>query len=152
MPSEVRLSPKSRRAILQQLSRERRAELTAHFELAVTDRRSSEAHVDAIVRKPSLDFRQLVEMLRREELKAACEALGLDSRGREKAGFVERILAPGPGGEGPTVVSTTASPAPPPPNGHGEEALKSQLRRFVVETAGGFRGRDAAATFTSRSR
>ncbi len=150
MPSEVRLSPKSRRAILQQLSRERLAELTAHFELAVADRRSSEAHVDAIVRKRSLDFRRLVEMLGRDELKAACEALGLDSRGREKAGLVERLLASGPDGEEPTVTSTTTSNAPPPPNGHGEGALKSRLRRFVVEMAGGYRGRDAASAFTSR--
>ena len=77
-----------------------------------------------------------VEMLGRDELKAACEALGLDSRGREKAGLAERLLASGPDGEEPTVTSTTTSSAPPPPNGHGEVALKSRLRRFVVEMAG----------------
>jgi hypothetical protein len=45
------------------------------FELEVADRRSSDSHIDAIVRKRSLDFRRLLEALRREELQAACEAL-----------------------------------------------------------------------------
>ena len=149
MSPEVRLSPKTRRAILEQLSRERLATLAAHFELEVTDRRSTAAHVDAIARKRTLDFAQLLEMLGRDELKTACEALGLDSTGREKGKLVQRIL--GEPGEATTEApAATASSVPPPLDGHHHAALKSKLRRFVLDTAGGFRGRDAAATFTSR--
>lgn len=80
-PSDVRLSPKDRRAVLEQLSRDRLGELTTRFELDVADRRSIDGHIDAIVRKRSLDFRRVLEALRREELQAACETLGLDSGG-----------------------------------------------------------------------
>jgi len=78
MSSDVRLSPKERRAILTQLSRERLGELTTQFELDVSDRRSTEAHIDAIVRKRSLDFRHVLEVLRREELQEAWSGIRRD--------------------------------------------------------------------------
>jgi hypothetical protein len=59
---EVCLSPKDRRTVLAQLSRDRLGELTTRFELDVADRRSTDAHVDAIVRKRSLDFRTILEV------------------------------------------------------------------------------------------
>lgn len=90
--SENRLSARDRRTILLQLSRDRLGELTTRFELEVEDRRSIDAHVDAIVRKRALDFTAVLNVLKREELQAACEALGLDSSGREKAVLVERLL------------------------------------------------------------
>lgn len=162
MSSEIRLSPKDRRVVLAQLSRDRLGELTTRFELEVTDRRSTDAHIDAIVRKRSLDFRRVLDVLKREELQAACEALGLDVGGREKSKLVERIL----GGEGeaakPSSSSSRAvdelpdsdplssSSAPPPASVRSEGVLKSALRRFVLDVAGGLRGRDAATSFTSR--
>lgn len=171
MPSESRLSPKTRRLVLAQLSRDRLAELTTRFELDVTDRRSSDAHVDAIVRKRSLEFRRVLEFFRREELQAACEALGLDSGGREKSKLVDRLLGvggtPSPdtaatsvsaleaeraGGveEAPSGHEATNSTEAAPVSARSEGALKSSLRRFVLELAGGARGRDAATVFTSR--
>jgi len=152
MQSEVRLSPKDRRVILAQLSRDRLGELTTRLELEVADRRSTDAHIDAIVRKRSLDFRQILALLRREELQGACEALGLAAGGRDKAKLVERIL----GGEAveeqtmATPATTTTSSVPPPVSVRSEGALKSRLRRFVLDTAGGHRGRDASTAFTSR--
>ena len=147
MPSEVRLSPKERRVVLEQLSRERLGELTSRFELEVADRRSINAHIDAIVRKRSLDFRRVLEVLRREELRAACEALGRDSSGREKSGLVERII----GEEEETAKKAPpASNTPPPLSVPSEGALKSALRRFLLDTAGGFRGRGGSIAFTSR--
>ncbi len=146
MSSETHLSPKDRRAILAPLSRDRLGELTTHFELDVADRRSTDAHIDAIVRKRSLDFRQVLELLKRDELQAACKALGLDVGGREKAILVERILggddAPGPKPE--------PGSTPPPTSVRSEGALKSALRWFVLDAAGTFRGRDGSTTFTSR--
>jgi hypothetical protein len=147
MSSETRLSPKDRRVALAQLSRDRLAELTSRFELEVADRRSTDAHIDAIVRKRSLNFRQLLEGLHRDELQAVCEALGLDAGGREKAKLVARIL----GDEDEASkqpVTTPVTPAPAPVRNEG--GLKSALRRFILDTAGGYRGRDASKVFASR--
>jgi SAM-dependent methyltransferase len=161
MSSDARLSPKTRRAVLEQLSRERLAELAERFELEAADRRSIDAHIDAIVRKRSLDFGALLNALQRDELKAACEALGIDASGREKAPLVQRIL----GRAGPAVTdggSTAdaedetapsakgASSTPPPMSVRSTGALKSELRRFVLDVAGGYKGRDAATEFTAR--
>jgi SAM-dependent methyltransferase len=148
MSSGIFLSPKERRLVLGQLSRDRLGELTARFELDVADRRSTDAHIDAIVRKRSLDFRRVLDVLLREELQAACEALGLDSAGREKSKLVERIL--GADEESPPQRPASASSTPPPASARSEGALKSALRRFILDTAGGYRGRDAPAAFTSR--
>lgn len=160
MSSEIRLSPKERRVVLAQLSRDRLGELTTRFELEVVDRRSTDAHIDAIVRKRSLDFRRVLEVLKREELQAACEALGLDAGGRERSKLIDRII----GGDGepaktpssgrvealPDSEPFSSSSAPPPASVRSEGALKSALRRFVLDAAGGYRGRDAVKTFTAR--
>ena len=69
MPSALRLSPKARRTVLEQLSRDRLAELTLRFELDVDDRRSTDSHIDAIVRKRSLEFGRVLEGMQRDELK-----------------------------------------------------------------------------------
>jgi hypothetical protein len=153
MPPALRLSPKARRTVLRQLSRDRLAELALRFELEVDDRRSADSHVDSIVRKRSLDFRQVLELLRREELQAACEALGLDSNGREKQKLVERILGCGEAvveQDEPAQPSSVHSSSPPPVSARSTGALKSELRRFVLDVAGGYRGRDASTEFTSR--
>ena len=92
MPSDARLTPKDRRTILEQLTRDRLAELSARLEVDVEDRRSTESHVDALIRKRSLEFASVLDLLKREELQLACEALGLDASGREKSKLVERIL------------------------------------------------------------
>ena len=149
MSSEVRLSPKDRRVVLAQLSRDRLGELTTRLELDVADRRSIDGHIDAIVRKRSLDFRRVLDGLRREELQAACEALGLDSEGREESKLVARILREEEAGVAPEPAASTSS-TPPPMSIRSEGALKSALRRFLLDTAGGFRGRDAPLAFTSR--
>jgi len=93
MPSDTRLSPRTRRTILSQLARDRLAEITTRFDLAVDDRRSLDSHIDAIVQKRNLDFTAVLDILKREELQTACEQLGLDASGREKAKLVERLLS-----------------------------------------------------------
>lgn len=161
MPSKARLSPKERRLVISQLPRDRLAEVTSRLELAVSDRRSIEAHIDAIVRKRSLEFRRVLECLHRDELKAACEALDLDTAGRDKVMLIERILGEPPSTSIDAVAvqendaehssaKTTESSVPPPDSAQGLGAVKAALRRFVLDTAGGYRGRDAAVTFTTR--
>ncbi len=100
------LTPKQRRAALEVLSRDRLAEITTKFELAVEDRRAQAAHVDSIISARKLDFADVLRELSRDELKSMCSALGIDSSGKEKGMLIERIL--GRGGSGGT-------------NGNGED-------------------------------
>src|SRR5713101_7179224 len=85
------LTPKQRRAALEVLSRDRLAEITTKFELAVEDRRAQAAHVDSIISARKLDFADVLRELSRDELKSMCSALGIDSSGKEKGMLIERI-------------------------------------------------------------
>jgi hypothetical protein len=173
--ADSRLTPNDRRRILEQLSRDRLSELTTRFELEVEDRRATRSHVDAIIRKRSLDFRRVLEVLKRDELAAACDALALGAGSRDdKATLVDRLLriearqprssrrgAPS-GRRASTAELMPATPAaassddssstsePPPVSVRGGSAVKSLLRRFVHDLAGGSRGRDAANEFTTK--
>jgi len=82
------LSPKTRRAALGVVSRNHLAAITDGLNLAVEDRRSHAAHVDAIVRARSVDFADVLRLLSREELKAICEKLGLETSGKEKDAII----------------------------------------------------------------
>jgi type I restriction enzyme M protein len=92
MPELIELSARQRRSALEALSRERLARLTAQLDLEVADRRSAAGHVNAIVRAKRVDFAEVLGMLGRDELKAVCEALGLDASGREKQTLLDRLL------------------------------------------------------------
>ena len=149
MASEARLTPKERRRILRLLARERLAALTDHFGLEVADRRSIDAHVEAIVKKRSLVFRELLEQLRREELQEVCGALALDAGGCEKAKLVDRIL--GVKKEpAPTAVDSESPPSIPPPSTRDGSALKSLLRRFAIQTAAEYLSRGSGESFVPR--
>ncbi|HQY63247.1 MAG TPA: N-6 DNA methylase [Polyangiaceae bacterium] len=148
-PGKAGLPLKDRRTVLKQLSRDRLAELTTGFALEVTDRRSTDAHVEAIVRKRSLPFRSVLEALPSGELKAISHALH-GSSGGDKAALIDRLLGVSVDAEGvgeadaaPRAKRAATAPA-------SDTALKSHLRRFVLEGAGGFRGRDPAGTFTTK--
>ena len=119
MPSqEIRLSPQQRRAALQVLDRNRLSQLTEQLGLEVEDRRVIENHINALVRSRSVDFAGLLGQLKREELQAICDALGLDRGGREKEVLVQRIL----GHDGPQQAQLGLQPPPPPPTAPEEPA------------------------------
>lgn len=90
------LPAKTRRTALEAISRDALAKLTEQFGLLVRDRRSTAAHVDALLRARRVEFPALLGHLQRDDLKAMCEALGLDATGREKDVLVNRILDEGP--------------------------------------------------------
>ena len=92
MGDEAHLPPAKRRLVFGALGRGRLAELTGKLELEVADRRSSAAHVEALMKARGLDLREALSSLKRDELKAICEALELDTGGREKDLLVARIL------------------------------------------------------------
>ena len=92
MPEPIELSARQRRLALEALSRERLSQITEHYDLNVADRRVAASHVDAIVRAKRVDFAEVLGLLGRDELKAVCEALGLDTSGREKQTLLDRVL------------------------------------------------------------
>lgn len=108
------LSARLRRAALETLGRDTLVGLADRFEVEVADRRSRDAAVDALNRSRKLDFGSLLSELSRDELKAICTALGLDTSGKEKGPIVERILASGdPGDGGGSVEATDGGDAAP---------------------------------------
>lgn len=91
--STPRLSPYDRRVALRQLSRDRLLQLCDHYSLHVQDRRKVQNCIDVLVRARRVDFAQVLSWLKREELQDICNALSLDSGGREKEYLVQRILS-----------------------------------------------------------
>lgn len=101
------LPAKTRRAALAVVARDTLAAITKKFDLDVDDRRSQQGHVDAILRASnSVGFGDVLRHLAREELKLVCEALGLDSSGREKELIVQRILGEDEPADAAGVVAT----------------------------------------------
>ena len=92
MSKNTESSAEQRRVALAALPRASLARLTEHFALLVADRRVADDHIDALVRTRHVDFAEILGLLSREDLKAACEALGLDASGREKQPLIDRIL------------------------------------------------------------
>lgn len=85
------LSLEQRRAALSALPRETLAALTSSATLSVRDRRSTAAHIDALLGLTSASFLALLPTLSRDDLKAICAALGLATDGREKQVLIDRI-------------------------------------------------------------
>ncbi len=61
--------------------------------------------IEALASSPRAPFPQVLDLLKRDELKAICRAAGLDDSGREKAQIAERILGRA---DGHTVTLTKA--------------------------------------------
>jgi len=114
------LPAKTRRAALEVLSRDTLADITTSLNLAVEDRRAQAAHVDAIMRSRTVDFGELLRRLSRDDLKAICTALGLDTSGKEKEPIIQRILVTGNTNNGDEVADVKGKK-----NGSGFE-LKAQ--------------------------
>ncbi len=90
------MTPK--RTILESLTRTQLIELAHDFDAdnRPTGRSKGEL-IDALARLRRTALETLLPKLSRDELKAACEALGLDSAGREKNVIIDRILGNGDG-------------------------------------------------------
>lgn len=105
-------TPEYRQAALDALTRDELAEVTSTLDLEVPDRRAKGAHIAALVQADPGAFGDALRLLSRDALKRICEALGLDTSGREKEVITDRILAsegplapnPGEGGEEPLVL------------------------------------------------
>jgi type I restriction enzyme M protein len=124
MPTSTsRLSAQQRRTALEQLGRDRLITLTDHFGLEVGDKRVVANHVSALLQARSVDFSELLGLLKREELQSICEALGLDAGGREKEVLVRRILGAGEGSQAELPLAEAApeeAPAEKPKSGRAK--------------------------------
>jgi type I restriction enzyme M protein len=146
------LPSKARRVALEALDRGRLAQLADQFAIAARDRRSARAHVDAIMRSRSVDFGELLAQLQRDDLKNICDALGLDSTGREKEVLVARIL----GGQGVASRSKPSARNGVPENGArdigpsaGDKLTLDQLEGYLWGAADKLRGKIDSSDYKS---
>ena len=86
------------RDALDVLTKPRLLEIAGTLGLGVPGRLPKPRLVDAIAASPRAPFPRILEMLRRDELKAMCRAAGIDDSGRAKATIVNRILGRRPEG------------------------------------------------------
>jgi len=82
----------TKRSSLQTLTRARLLKLAESHEVSVSSRAKHDELVDALVAARSVSFQQVLDPLKRDELKAICDAHDLDRSGRSKAPIVARIL------------------------------------------------------------
>ena len=149
------LPASKKRDCLESLKAERLRELVELFGVEPASRRKKSDLVAALADGRRVDFGEVLHRLKLAELRRICGVLALDARGTSKDELVQRIMGNGLSPEGGAVTPEEAEPltdstAPPPMSARSSGRLKSALRRFVLDTAGGYRGRDAGVQFTTR--
>ena len=102
----------TKRAVLNELTRDELRDNLDHYRLDVHDRRVRSQLVDALAgsRKARLD--EMLWALSRNRLKALCRALDLDDSGRRKGDLVERLVGPARAAKTAGNASTAAASAP----------------------------------------
>jgi len=141
------LSAQRKRSCLETVTTGRLREILDALGVAPSSRRQKSDLVAALADGRRVPFGDVLEHLKLAELKGVCKVLELDSTGRVKKKLVDRILANG---------AERAEPPPrrasskPPISVRSSGTLKAALRAFVLETAGGYRGRNAAEKFTTK--
>ncbi len=133
---EGSLTPEQTAACLDTLGADRLRALLDTLGLEATDRRSRSALIAAISRAPLPD---VVRALRVPELRVFCTTLGVHDKGTKDV-LVKRVLA----APGTRVVRSQGDGLD---GAAGAGALKAALRRFTLEAAAGFDGRDAQTKF-----
>lgn len=78
--------------MLETLDRERLWAIIDRFGTAVSNRREKEAMIRGIMADDTVELREVLGWLNRVELREICEGLGLDPSGKEKEGYVVRII------------------------------------------------------------
>lgn len=133
---EESLTKGQREACLDTLGADRLRALLDALGLEATDRRARSALMGALL---EASFADILRSLRVPELRGFAEVLGVHAKGTKDL-LVKRILAT-PSAPG----ARSASESPPATGGRG--GIKSALRRFSLEAAAGFAGRDRASRF-----
>ncbi len=132
---ERTLTPAQVTACLDTLGADRLRALVEKLGVEAADRRARATLIEALAGAP---FAEVLGALKAPELRACCAALGVHDKGTKDL-LVERILNASAG--------RVASRSERPEGAAGAGALKAALRRFALEAAAGFGGRDAAVRF-----
>jgi type I restriction enzyme M protein len=137
----------SKRAVLEQLSRDELQAIVEQHDLSVADRRVRDHLVDAVASSKKATLAELLPTLSRDRLKELCRALELDDSGREKAALVERLAglsssatpvkAIGGKTNGMARVAPVLAPVDIAP---GEKLSVEQLERYLWSAADILRG------------
>ncbi|MGE0871406.1 MAG: hypothetical protein AB7P03_22790 [Kofleriaceae bacterium] len=86
------MSAPTTRSVLGTLSKTRLLELGRTFAIAVPVNATKELQVDALVGAGTLNFRDLLASLSRDELKVACRSHEVDDSGRARTALAARLL------------------------------------------------------------
>jgi len=132
------LTPAQVTACLDTLGADRLRALVEKLGVQAADRRARATLIEALAGAP---FAAVLGALKAPELRAFCAALGVHDKGTKDL-LVERILnaSAGQGAARSERMADVGGAA-------GAGALKAALRRFALEAAAGFDGRDAAIRF-----
>lgn len=86
------LTPSRKRIALDALKADRLRELTRELDVDSKSYRDRDALIEALADGRRIEFSEIVRRLSRDELRAMCEDLGLDSQARDKSVLIERLL------------------------------------------------------------
>ena len=99
------------RPALEQLTRDELVALADRLGLALADRRSKAAPLEALLASEYVGLHAAFAQLPRDRLKELCRALDLDDAGRDKAGIIDRLL-PAPGKPDGHAAAPASAPVP----------------------------------------
>jgi len=92
----------TKRAIIEQLSRDELWAVVDQYGLTVADRRKVDLLVEAVVKAKKVAAREVLDGLKIDRLREIARAVGVDDGGREKAVLAARIAGDNGGDGGPT--------------------------------------------------
>ena len=126
------MSQPSLRTVLEVLTKSRLAAVGRELGVLVPASGTKEAQVEILASSPALALSELLRLLGRDELRAACRAHGLDDSGRSRPALMARLLeAAGDGISQPvaSAVSTSARRSRPEPG----DIVHVRHRQYLVE-------------------
>jgi type I restriction enzyme M protein len=99
------MSKRTKKDLLPYLSRTRLLELAGNYDVSGLSGKSKDEIVQALVQYRKVALADMLETLKRGELKELCKKLSLDESGREKGALIERLV------NGKQVASVAEAPA-----------------------------------------
>jgi len=142
-----------KRACLDPLSAARLRDLVDVVGVVPASRRKKSDLIAALADGRKVGFERVLEALKVSELRDVCEVLNLDNGGRTKEALLRHVLGDDSNvdaGDDDAEVPSSRFDSVTPPSTRSSGSLKSALRAFVLDVAGGYRGRDAGVKFTER--
>ena len=79
------------KSVLGTLTKDRLVEFGRFFDVSLAKKTTRDEQISTLLSVGSIDFEAALGFLRREELKAACRAHGLDDTGRARSSLIERL-------------------------------------------------------------